>query len=130
MHTPRPSPALPGNPGTALLPLLQLPRGMQEADAIKLIGDIYQAVTANFIAAHLAQAGRPVIPFLMPAPIQQNEDAQVRALMAKYDRHYYFPLVRLMQLLPGDITNAPHLTPEQGKCARRSAVLLRKPGIR
>jgi hypothetical protein len=115
MNTPHSSPAFPDQPGTALLPLLQLPRGMREADAIKLIGDIYQAVAANFLAANPAQAGRPVIPFLLPAPALPCDNDAVQALMAKYDRHYYFPLVRLMQLLPGDITNAPRLTPEQGK---------------
>jgi hypothetical protein len=40
---------------------------------------------------------------------------KARTLLAKYDKHYYFPLGRLMQLLPGDITNVPRLTPEQGE---------------
>ena len=115
MPTPHSSRDVAVNPGTFLLPLLQLPHGMQEADAVKLIGDIYQAVTANFLGASLEQSSRPMIPFLVPAYAQPSQDDEVRALMAKYDRHYYFPLVRLMQLLPGDITNAPRLTPEQGK---------------
>jgi hypothetical protein len=36
-------------------------------------------------------------------------------LLAEYDKHYYFPLGRLLQQLPGDITNQPHLSPEQGQ---------------
>jgi hypothetical protein len=43
---------------------------------------------------------------------------QSRVLVAKYDKHYYFPLGRMMQLLPGDITNQPALTNEQAEmCA-------------
>ncbi len=33
-------------------------------------------------------------------------------LLAEYDKHYYFPLGRLLQQLPGDISNQPRLSPE------------------
>lgn len=36
-------------------------------------------------------------------------------LLAEYDKHYYFPLGRLLQQLPGDISNQPRLSPEQGQ---------------
>jgi hypothetical protein len=36
-------------------------------------------------------------------------------VMDTYAKRYYFPIGRLMQLLPGDITNQSTLTPEEGK---------------
>ena len=38
-----------------------------------------------------------------------------KEVMAKFEEHYYFPIGRLMQLLPGDITNQRTLTPEQAE---------------
>ena len=49
----------------------------------------------------------PVHPYPPPPDIAQ--------LLAEYDKHYYFPLGRLLQQLPGDITNQPRLTPEQAQ---------------
>lgn len=51
------------------------------------------------------------------AATQCTED-EIKQSIANFDAHYYYPLGRLMQLLPGDITNVDSLTPEQGNMCR------------
>jgi hypothetical protein len=97
--TPTPTDAPPnGNLHNAAL-LLQY-----EADLIRAIAEIYQVMLTQFYAAH------PDWPQYQPPD-----------LIAQFDRHYYFPLGKLMQQLPGDITNVARLTPEQGQMCRAVA---------
>jgi hypothetical protein len=61
-------------------------------------------------------ASRPCAPtqgaHASAAPTRVQDIAQ---LLAEYDKHFYYPLGKLLQQLPGDITNLPRLSPEQGQ---------------
>lgn len=49
-------------------------------------------------------------------PIQPSPNTpDIAQLLAEYDKHYYYPLGRLLQQLPGDITNQPRLSAEQAQ---------------
>ena len=89
------------NPANALNRLLQT-----EADITHAMAEVHAVMVDNFFTRnpHL-----PRYPDLMPAA---HDTAQ---LLAEYDKHYYFPLGRLLQQLPGDITNQPRLSQEQGQ---------------
>jgi hypothetical protein len=62
-----------------------------------------------------AMDGDGMTAVFVEGKVRRAAAEKARALMTDYGRHYYYPLGRLMQLLPGDITNAPRLTPEQGR---------------
>jgi hypothetical protein len=73
-----------------------------EADIIHAMAEIYQTMVTQFYCAH-------------PHLTQHPASAPAQDLIAQFDKHYYFPLGKLMQQLPGDITNVARLTPEQGQ---------------
>lgn len=77
-----------------------------EADATRQIVAHYDQMARDFFA-------NPAPP--APARRFMRNQMRVGELLAYYDKHYYFPLGKLMQLLPGDITNVPRITPEQGQ---------------
>lgn len=107
----------------------------QEADITHAMGEIYHAVQLAFFLRHPhlprydnLQPAPPPMPATRSAattpasatpdpastaPTLSTEEAQ--ALLAQYDRHYYFPLGKLLQQLPADISNVPRLSPEQGQ---------------
>jgi hypothetical protein len=76
---------------------------MAEAETALTAAEVHQSLVACFYQRH---------PHLEPATITPQFDTPT--LMAQFNKHYYFPLCKLLQQLPGDITNQPHLTPEQG----------------
>jgi hypothetical protein len=86
-----------------------------EAEAAQQLTDVYQWTVDDFYD------NNPDLELFYSNPPQDRKRykhqvaEKARTLLAKYDKHYYFPLGRLMQLLPGDITNVPRLTPEQGE---------------
>jgi hypothetical protein len=87
----------------------------QESDGAKLLADNYQWMVNDFYDNHPDLQAFIAYPPGERKRYSQLVAEQARALVAKYDKHYYFPLGRLMQLLPGDITNVPRLTPEQAE---------------
>lgn len=89
-----------------------------EVATVKLIAEIYQGMTADFYENNPDFARHPATPVFERGEYKRKVEENARALMARFDRHYYFPLGRLMQLLPGDITNVPRLTHEQGEMCR------------
>jgi hypothetical protein len=86
-----------------------------QSNTIAAIGQLYQNMAAEFFSDHPDEQPHPALPHFERDQYQARVQEQARALLAHYDKHYYFPLGRLMQLLPGDITNLPRLTPEQGE---------------
>lgn len=87
-----------------------------EADITHTLGEIYQSMAFDFYRQHPhLQQEIDLHPSLPHMPGPDIDPAAEQALKAEYDKHYYFPLGKLMQQLPGDITNQPHLTPEQSQ---------------
>jgi hypothetical protein len=147
LQTLLPAPNSPGEPCNANLfsvnVLLQ-----SEADITHTMGELYAVIVENFFQRnpHLPRypnlmpqplapghvmanmpgpwpfarahtQGAPAHPHEAHAPAYTSAPDTAQ-LLAEYDKHYYFPLGRLLQQLPGDITNQPRLTPEQGQmCA-------------
>jgi hypothetical protein len=128
-------PLLPLLPYHAPAPLASLRNIMahltDEAEATKTIANSFFNMAADFFADNLDY------PQVSDISIFERELHTVtvaklaRAVEGNYERHDYFRLLGLMQLLPGDITNVPRLTPEQGRMcqtvgnlASRAKVLL------
>lgn len=130
LQTLLPAPASPGEPRQTNLFYVNLLL-QTEADITHAMGEIYAVMVENFFASkpHLPRypslmpartqgasataAGTPAgAPGITPACPSAQDTAQ---LLAEYDKHYYFPLGRLLQQLPGDISNQPRLSPEQGQ---------------
>jgi hypothetical protein len=93
-----------------------------EADITHAIAEIYQLMLTRFYQAHpdLPQFAAPAsawpfAPSPAPASAPTHAPMQARNLIAQFDKHFYFPLGKLLQQLPGDITNVNRLTPEQGQ---------------
>ena len=86
-----------------------------EADAAKSLAETYHGVMTDFCGKHPDLAPLFATTALAHARYAHQVQEQSRALMAMYDKHYYYPLGRMMQLLPGDITNVPSLTLEEGR---------------
>jgi hypothetical protein len=128
-------PPLPPLPYNAPAPLASLCNIMahltDEAEATKTIANSFFNMAADFFADNLDY------PQVSDIAVFERELHTVtvaklaRAVEGNYERHDYFRLLGLMQLLPGDITNVPRLTPEQGRMcqtvgnlASRAKVLL------
>ena len=86
-----------------------------QADMTQFIGNVYQAMTTEFYSLNPTMYPQSVAKIFKHDPHLRHVAEQARALMDEYEAHFYFPLGRLMQLLPGDIANVPRLTPEEGR---------------
>jgi hypothetical protein len=86
-----------------------------EAEVTRQIADLYQGMANDFHEDNAGMDGDGMTAGFVAGKVRRAAAEKARALMTDYGRHYYYPLGRLMQLLPGDITNAPRLTPEQGR---------------
>jgi hypothetical protein len=117
MHPLLPAPGAPQLPGHAQLARIVIHLN-HEANLSHAIGELYHTLLQDFYHQHpQLQSGINLNPDLSTlAAVDTNIDpASAEALTQHYDKHYYFPLGKLLQQLPGDITNQPHLTPEQNK---------------
>lgn len=104
-----------------------------QADMTHAMGEIYHAIQLSFFLQHphlprygnlqpatapTPAAGHAHNMHASPAPasaVPTLSAQEAQALLAQYDRHYYFPLGKLLQQLPADISNVPRLSPEQGQ---------------
>jgi hypothetical protein len=86
-----------------------------EVNSTKLLADTYHGVMTDFCGKHPDLAPLFSTTAFAHERYAHQVQEQSRALMAMYDKHYYYPLGRMMQLLPGDITNVPSLTLEEGR---------------
>lgn len=73
-----------------------------EAEAMQQLASTFQALAANFYA-------RPLY--------QSSAEEKALAMIKQANTHYYYPLGRFLQALPGDITNVARLSPQQGVMA-------------
>jgi hypothetical protein len=76
-------------------------------------------------AAHAPTPAPTPAPTYTRTPAQPHPPTpeQLAAWLAEYEQRYYFPLGRLLQILPDEITNQPRLSTEQGQMCHAVAHL-------